>query len=136
MDYIESEMAKRHRHDVPSDTRGTDTPPADEATGGPSASRDAQREPATLGKLHEIDLGQETRLRNIARTQAATKKLAGDDGAPAAEESTQKTEPGKDGKAWRGRKGRNSEDVERDRLVEEVLRESKCKVPKSSVLIC
>ncbi len=32
---------------------------------------------------------------------------------------------GKDGKPWRGRKRRTSDDIKRDKLVEEVLRESR-----------
>lgn len=128
MDYIETEMAKRHRHEMPMDTSDLENPNRNEAvSGGPSATdfNFARREPATLGKLHEIDLGQETKLQNIARTEAATRRLAGDDTAPVEEETATKTAVEKEGKPWRNRKRRNSKDVERDRLVEEVLRESK-----------
>uniref|UniRef100_A0A093VLQ4 Uncharacterized protein n=1 Tax=Talaromyces marneffei PM1 TaxID=1077442 RepID=A0A093VLQ4_TALMA len=79
----------------------------------------SKREPATLGKLHEIDLGQETKLQNIARTEAATRRMAGE--SPDAVEEVGKS------KSWRNRR-RNREDIERDRLVEEVLRESKLDV--------
>ena len=34
---------------------------------------------------------------------------------------------GRDGKPWRGRKRRGSEDIKRDKLVEDVLRENRCK---------
>lgn len=129
MNYIETEMAKRHRREMPVDTSDLKNPNRNEAvSGGPSTtdSNFARREPATLGKLHEIDLGQETKLRNIARTEAATRRLAGDDTAPVEEETaTEKTAVEKEGKPWRNRKSQNSKDVERDRLVEEVLRESK-----------
>ncbi|EFE38654.1 hypothetical protein TRV_06703 [Trichophyton verrucosum HKI 0517] len=83
-----------------------------------------QRQPATLGKLHEIDLGPDSKLQNIARTEAATRNLAkGDSAAPEDEETVNK------GKQTRGgRRRRNSEDIMRDRLVEEVLRESKLDV--------
>ena len=132
MDYIETEMARRHRSDMPKDTPDSQTPATNEATSeGPSASDPnfARREPATIGKLHEIDLGHETKLRNIARTEAATKRLVGDDAeAPVEESTTEKPAAEKDGKAWRNRKRRNSKDIERDRLVEEVLRESKCEL--------
>ncbi|GAB1202783.1 hypothetical protein APSETT445_001404 [Aspergillus pseudonomiae] len=90
-----------------------------------------QREPASLGKLHEIDLGQETKLQNIARTEAATRKLAGDDEYEHLkhDDSLFKAAPvGKDERLWRRQKRRTSEDIERDRLVEEVLRESKLDV--------
>ena len=121
MDYIESEMARRSQRDLPPETPFADTAPVDEATGDPSSSSGVmQREPATLGKLHEIDLGQENRLRNIARTQAATRRLAGDDKDP--QEPPPTTEGKKSGHS---RKERSSQDIERDRLVEEVLRESR-----------
>lgn len=80
-----------------------------------------EREPAALGKLHEIDLGQEAKLHNIARTEEATKRMHGDDVEP------QIKCPSSDLPS-RYRKRRTSEDIERDRLVEEVLRESKLDV--------
>ncbi|GES62694.1 hepatocellular carcinoma-associated antigen 59-domain-containing protein [Aspergillus terreus] len=131
MAYIESEMAKRYRHNnMPTDSVEPDPSAADDAEGGggaPPSSDLLLREPASMGKLHEIDLGQEARLHNIARTEEATKRLvrdeadvsSADDKAP----STEKTD-----KPWRGRKRRTSEDIKRDRLVEEVLRESKLDV--------
>lgn len=117
-------MAKRYRR-TPTDPPESDGSHASETAGGKPASDLPQREPASLGKLHEIDLGQETKLRNIARTEAATKKLADDDDVSPGDEAAP-APPTKDEKPWRSRKRRNSEDMERDRLVEEVLRESKC----------
>lgn len=81
------------------------------------------RQPAALGKLHEIDLGPDATLRNIARTEAAHRKLEGIE--PEIDQSTGKVRLRRDGKPWRPRKRRNSEDVKRDKLVEEVMRESK-----------
>lgn len=83
-----------------------------------------QRQPATLGKLHEIDLGPDSKRKNIERTEAAKKRVEGDDDDEALEDGS-KPRLGKDGKPWRGRKRRTSEDIRRDKLVEEVLRESK-----------
>lgn len=127
MDYIEKEMAKRNRRDLPTETPGTETQATDATSNDGTAAHFARREPATIGKLHEIDLGQETKMDNIARTEAATRRLAGDDATTSMEEDSTAERPvaGKDGKAWRNRKRRNSKDIERDRLVEEVLRESK-----------
>ncbi|OGM46300.1 hypothetical protein ABOM_005358 [Aspergillus bombycis] len=127
MSYIETEMAKRHRHTVPEDD--PDSPFVDEP-GAARPTTDPQREPASLGKLHEIDLGQETKLQNIARTEAATRKLARDDDDEHLrhDDSLFNAAPmGKDERLRRHQKRRTSEDVERDRLVEEVLRESKRK---------
>ncbi|KAB8268487.1 hepatocellular carcinoma-associated antigen 59-domain-containing protein [Aspergillus minisclerotigenes] len=129
MAYIETEMAKRHQHTVPTDD--SDGPLVGESDSAPSTTVLPQREPASLGKLHEIDLGQETKLHNIARTEAATRKLARDDEYEHLNHggSFFKAAPmGKDEGLWRRQKRRTSEDVERDRLVEEVLRESKLDV--------
>ena len=123
MDYIESELARRYQNDHPSDVPSAG-PSTNEAAGGSTTSNSFQREPATLGKLHEIDLGQETRLQNIKRTQAATKRLGRGD-EPVPEDDVQRNRSGRGGQTLRNGKGRNSEDIERDRLVEEVLRESK-----------
>ncbi|EGE03366.1 hypothetical protein TEQG_02400 [Trichophyton equinum CBS 127.97] len=131
MAFIEAEMAKRRHGTLPSENSNP-TNPAD----GQNQSRQAaehtpvaelqlpQRQPATLGKLHEIDLGPDSKLQNIARTEAATRNLAkGGSAAPEDEETVNK------GKQTRGgRRRRNSEDIMRDRLVEEVLRESKLDV--------
>ncbi|RAL05048.1 telomere length and silencing 1 family protein [Aspergillus ibericus CBS 121593] len=132
MAYIESEMARRHRRNMPTDVATFDTPPTTEPETPTLSSTDVpQREPASLGKLHEIDLGDEAKLQNIARTEAATRRLAGDDDQvlTANQESIPKMNPvGGDQRPWRNRKRRTSEDIERDRLVEEVLRESKLDV--------
>jgi hypothetical protein len=110
MEYIESELAKRqnrgHENDQTAAAHHGDRQPDAHSTPSRSISR------AALGKLHEIDLGQEATLQNIARTAAATQRMAGE---PSSEPSQL------------GNRTRKFEDVERDRLVDEVLRESKCK---------
>ncbi|RHZ71171.1 hypothetical protein CDV55_108585 [Aspergillus turcosus] len=122
----------KHIQQMPADNANSNISATSQASSDvPSTTVALQREPASLGKLHEIDLGQETKLQNIARTEAATRRLVGDDrgASPAYEDSTSSiAASGKDGKPWRNRKRRNSEDIERDRLVEEVLRESKLDV--------
>ncbi|KAF7116083.1 hypothetical protein CNMCM5793_004004 [Aspergillus hiratsukae] len=122
----------KHIQQMPADTANSNISATGQASSAiPSTTVALQREPASLGKLHEIDLGQETKLQNIARTEAATRRLVGDDrgASPAYEDSIPSiAASGKDGKPWRNRKRRNSEDIERDRLVEEVLRESKLDV--------
>lgn len=127
MAYIDAEMAKRfHRSPLPEGS------PADHAvaqptSGATSTGQPQERLPAALGKLQEIDLGQETKLQNIARTEAAARRLAGDEEEPG--QSTGRG--GSPAKGWRNRKRRTSADIERDRLVEEILRESKCRSPPS-----
>ncbi|KAL4974528.1 hepatocellular carcinoma-associated antigen 59-domain-containing protein [Aspergillus desertorum] len=124
MTYIESELAKRYRRNIPGITRGTpgqDTTALSEANHSLSTASLPEREPASLGKLHEIDLGQETKLHNIARTEEATKRLNGDGDELHIKRPSSELPS-------RFRKRRTSEDIERDRLVEEVLRESKLDV--------
>jgi hypothetical protein len=92
------------------------------------------RQPVGAGKLMEIDLGPSATLMNIARTEAATRRMQGIEEPPApAPASTGRGRGGKtkaalgpDGKPWRGRRNRRTdEDLKRDRLVEQVLSESK-----------
>ncbi|KAJ5297416.1 hypothetical protein N7508_007665 [Penicillium antarcticum] len=130
MAYIDSEMAKRYQPELQAENADASQSNHEQTAGGLSVSGHKQREPASLGKLHEIDLGQEATLRNIARTEAATRKLAGDEDEPAPGETTAPgtCRSGPDGKPWRNRKQRADADIERDRLVEEVLRESKLDV--------
>jgi hypothetical protein len=128
MAFIDSEMAKRYQHESKADNSGSNQPTQAEVAGGLSVSGHQTREPASLGKLHEIDLGEEATLRNIARTEAATRQMAEKGESPTSvDHATSETgRPGPDGKSWRNRKQRTEADIARDRLVEEVLRESKC----------
>lgn len=82
------------------------------------------------GKLMEIDLGDEARSRNEAMTDRARRKLQGE----AVEDEEQAARPkkvrlGRDGKPWRPRNRRGSDAVKRDQLVEEILRETRRKLP-------
>ncbi|KAL8683517.1 MAG: hypothetical protein Q9186_000557 [Xanthomendoza sp. 1 TL-2023] len=123
MAYIDSEMAKRRQSQgrpvAPSIDPGSDDDLLDEV----KADLAKHRQPAALGKLHEIDLGLDATLKNIARTEAAKRRLEG--GEPEIEEAMGKVRLRRDGKPWRGRRRRNSDDVKRDRLVEEVMKESR-----------
>ncbi|KAG9240755.1 hepatocellular carcinoma-associated antigen 59-domain-containing protein [Calycina marina] len=90
---------------------------------------EAQRQPAAIGKLMEIDLGDEARDRNVYLTEKARRKLEGV--SMEEEDATNKrakTRPGlgPDGNKWRYRKKRrDSDDVKRDLLVEDFLRENR-----------
>lgn len=129
MAYIDSEMARRREGN-------SITPQPEDGNGAPSVvggqpnavtAAPLQRQPAALGKLHEIDLGPDSTRTNIERT---VKML--ENGEEEEEEEGPKkgkVRLGKDGKPWRGRKRRTSEDIQRDKLVEEVLRESRRRCP-------
>lgn len=130
MEYIDTELAKRYqRSPLPENQEPARSSLQQTASGQPISEQQLEREPASLGKLHEIDLGQETKLQNIARTKAATRQLVGDEVAPAptGDPVAPTSRPVADERPWRQQKRRTSADIERDRLVEEVLRESKCK---------
>jgi len=94
-----------------------------ESSNGALLDAGIHRQPAALGKLHEIDLGPDATRRNIARTEAAQRKMDGTE--PEIDQATGKIRLRRDGRPWGYRKRRNSEDVKRDKLVEEVMRESR-----------
>ncbi|KAI4166725.1 MAG: hypothetical protein LQ343_007814 [Gyalolechia ehrenbergii] len=126
MAYVESELAKRHHgHEKPAYTSSSQELD-DESVDNFPADLAKHRQPAALGKLHEIDLGVDATLRNIARTEAAKKRLEG--GEAEVEGVTGKVRLRRDGKPWRGRRKRNSDDVKRDKLVEEVMKESRLEI--------
>lgn len=142
MAYIDSELAKRRqqqggRSQPPPNTVATSTSSISPSAASPSRAHaddrgklsDIQREPAALGKLLEIDLGDEARDRNVLRTEQARRRMGGEvveDEEDAAAASKGKVRLGRDGKPWRGKKRRGSEDIKRDKLVEEFLRENRC----------
>ena len=121
MAYVDSELAKRQRQDQSTSTNTLNGHAL--SPNGAFLDTGPNRQPAALGKLHEIDLGPDATLRNIALTEAAQRKLEGME--PEIDQATGKVRLRKDGKPWRPRRRRNSEDVKRDKLVEEVMRESK-----------
>ena len=124
MAYIDSELAKRQLQTQSTSTKSLNG--QELSPNGALLDAGLHRQPAALGKLHEIDLGPDATLRNIALTEAAQRKLQGIE--PEIDQSTGKVRLRKDGKPWRPRKRRNSEDVRRDKLVEEVMRESKLEI--------
>ena len=113
-------------------------------TGKLTAARlPSERHTALQGKLLEVDLGDEMRSRNAALTERAARRLLGGTGAEgdlddddldddelqgdsAGGRAAKKVRLGRDGKPWRARNRRGSDDVKRDRIVEELLRENRC----------
>lgn len=137
MAYIDSELAKRRAEGAQTHVQAVRRDAEIESSNSAAVVREGrqeveiQRQPAALGKLLEIDLGDEARSRNVERTEQARRRL---DGEEIEEESVPNGKPkkvrlGRDGKPWRGRKRRASEDVKRDKLVEDILRENRCKSP-------
>ncbi|RKF63881.1 putative mrna splicing factor rna helicase protein [Erysiphe neolycopersici] len=93
----------------------------------------APRQPVMLGMLQEIDLGDEARERNVKMTEQATRRLDGEVIEDEQETGKHrrrggKTMPGKDGKSWWERKRRRGDDIKRDQLVDQVLRENRLEI--------
>lgn len=134
-EYVESALARRKRQaaelTVQQESLDAGASSANAANSDPSTlpfsgpQVDSQR--ALQGKLMEIDLGDEARERNIEMTERARKRLQGQIDEEGENEGRRKTRLGPDGKPWRGRRRRGSEDIKRDQLVEEFLSENKRK---------
>jgi hypothetical protein len=144
MAYVESELAKRSTYNphyftqelLPTrSNQDSEVAPSEQnllTEGHLKDRKPLERQPASLGKLQEIDLGNEARDRNVERTEQARRRLDGEavdpedcEGSNGTRENTKKVRLGRDGKPWRGRKRRTSDDIRRDQLVEEVLRENR-----------
>ncbi len=134
-EYVESELARRKYNAE----KALAQQQADEAAAGNAASepgvattiagKQVESQRVLQGKLMEIDLGDEARARTIEMTERARRRLQGlgadepdDPGA-----QRKKVRLGPDGKPWRSRNRRGSDDIKRDQLVEEVLSEARCK---------
>ncbi|KAI8957697.1 hepatocellular carcinoma-associated antigen 59-domain-containing protein [Daldinia sp. FL1419] len=138
-EYIEAELAKRHNavaltsslSSSNATARSSNHPPQSTPITAIQAPRPEQQNRALQGQLMEIDLGDEARSRNEALTERAARRMRGE--AVDDDESSQSGRPkkvrlGRDGKPWRSRNRRNSDDIKRDQLVEEILRESRLDV--------
>lgn len=100
-----------------------------------STSQPRERHTALQGKLLEVDLGDEVRSRNAAMTERARRRLLGEavDDDDGNERSGRNGRPnkvrlGRDGKPWRPRNRRGSDDVKRDQIVEAILHENSRKL--------
>ncbi|OTA95857.1 hypothetical protein M434DRAFT_68516 [Hypoxylon sp. CO27-5] len=140
-EYIEAELARRHNAFVPSSSRQTraasqdrssSQEPSTSSTGIPNTTVPKPEHPnrALQGQLMEIDLGDEARSRNEALTERAARRMRGEDieDSDSGSGRPRKVRLGRDGKPWRSRNRRNSDDIRRDRLVEEILRENRLDV--------
>ncbi|KAI1114336.1 hypothetical protein F5Y14DRAFT_414672 [Nemania sp. NC0429] len=129
-EYIEAELARRHHlASDPGESRSSDQRGGRATRNESTTDKGEQKHTALTGKLFEVDLGDEVRSRNAVMTDRARRKLQGlavEDEESA--ERPKKVRLGRDGKPWRPRNKRNSDDIKRDQLVEEILRENKLDV--------
>ena len=125
MAYVDAEMAKQQQAKM-SSTSSTDFANHGEFSTNNLAKIPDGKQPAALGRIHEIDLGPASKERTIALTEAAKHRrdLLKQGQDPDAEDP-EKPRLRRDGKPFRRRKRRTSADIQRDKLVEEVLRESR-----------
>ena len=123
IEYIESELAKRKRLQEEAADALEISKHASSST--LTGSILPQRQPASLGKLHEVDLGETATLRNLKETEAAIRRARGEEVPPEEPPPTRKPRLGRNGKPRRGPKRRNSEDIARDKMVEDLLRENR-----------
>jgi hypothetical protein len=129
MAYIDTELKKRLNGmgTTTSNNGATATTTGHAQHTDATADKTIARQPATLGKILEVDLGNEAHDKNVARTEQAARRLAGEDitDDSTTEGKPQKVRLGPDGKPWRSRrKRRTSADIARDQLVEQVLKEN------------
>jgi hypothetical protein len=84
------------------------------------------RQPASAGKIQEIDLGPDASAWNAQRTELAWQRLEGSYSDPAPKPQKVRKGLGPDGKPWRPRKvyKKSSEELLREKLVNDVLKES------------
>lgn len=136
VDFIDSELARRRNQTAgpnalqPPIQGGTGTSPAPETLQSTGSKTSTHADPSSSRQLAEIDLGSSAHDKNLARTQLALERAKL--GLPPVDEEPKPQKPrkprlGRDGKPLRPRprKRRNSEDIARDALVEQLMRENK-----------
>ncbi|KAH7162979.1 hypothetical protein B0J13DRAFT_25968 [Dactylonectria estremocensis] len=138
MEYIESRLSSRKSGATPSNAKSapaaaptaTTAATAKAPSGPPPSAKPEGGHAVMQGHLMEIDLGEEARDINVARTERAT--LHGGGSAPSDDASggrrAKKPRLGRDGKPWRPRNRRPSDAIKRDQLVDEILRENRLDV--------
>ncbi|KAK7719801.1 hypothetical protein SLS64_001982 [Diaporthe eres] len=129
-EYIESELARRHAAEKATEAENLQQQQSSQPAGSTSAdpTKRLGERPTMHGKLQEVDLGDEVRMRNANMTEQARRRLAGEAIEADDDGSRKRARIGKDGKPWRGRKRRGSDDIKRDQLVEELMRENRLDV--------
>jgi hypothetical protein len=133
-------MARRHLNESvtrPSNDSNTSQSQSSLAAGNPDDGSNPPERHAMRGRLQEIDLGDEARRRNETMTEQAKRRLDGGQFRKQMQDSDEAQKKaarlGPDGKPWRGRKRRASQDAKRDELVEAVMRENRSKSPGGTI---
>jgi hypothetical protein len=121
--YIDSHMANLYSPTVPMPN------PSPSSNNAVPSSTPKPRDPERLGRIQEVDLGPSAAQRNIERTEAAKRNLESSSHTtePSIELPRRKIRLGRDGKPYvsrRFRDRRTDADLERDRAVEDIMREN------------
>ncbi|KAM6539384.1 hypothetical protein FALCPG4_001191 [Fusarium falciforme] len=128
MEYIESRLSNRASGSA-SQSKSSSAPRSDAAPHATSAPpKETSGREVMQGHLMEIDLGDDVRDRNVARTERITQGGGGAQEDVPQGRRAKKPRLGRDGKPWRPRNRRGSDAIKRDQLVEEVLRETRLDV--------
>ncbi|CRJ85937.1 hypothetical protein BN1723_000043 [Verticillium longisporum] len=134
MEYIEAKLSNRPSPPTPAPAAGAQSEPRAPSAPSSRPPRLDEIPGAAImqGRLTEVDLGDEARARNIAMTEAARRLQTApsdptDVGAPG-QRARKKPRLGRDGKPLRQRNRRTSDDVARDKMVEDFLRENRLDV--------
>ncbi|KAH6648511.1 hypothetical protein BKA67DRAFT_575027 [Truncatella angustata] len=128
-EFIESELAKRKS--AASSSHGTSQGPSSECATASipmEARHDLPIPTFVRGQLQEVDLGDDVRSKNEILTERARRKLQGEVVDEEQSSRPKKVRLGRDGKPWRTRNRRTSDDIKRDQLVDEILRENRLDV--------
>ncbi|RNJ61207.1 hypothetical protein D7B24_000060 [Verticillium nonalfalfae] len=134
MEYIEAKLSNRPSPSTPAPEAGAQSEPRAPTAPSSRPPRLDEIPGAAImqGRLTEVDLGDEARARNIAMTEAArrlqTAPTDSNDGGAPGQRARKKTRLGRDGKPLRQRNRRTSDDVARDKMVEDFLRENRLDV--------
>ncbi|KAL9083872.1 MAG: hypothetical protein Q9165_008342 [Trypethelium subeluteriae] len=123
--YVDSKIAEIHGCAASSDTRKSRSI-QDLPRHIPLSGNGQVQKPATeFEALQEVDLGPESMLQNIARTEAARRKLVTGDFLDPEPELSKRVRLGRNGKPRKNRNRRGSVDIKRDEMVEQLMRETR-----------
>jgi hypothetical protein len=125
MAYIDSELEKRRPGGLPKSPT-TSVPALPRSEQPPKKEIDVRTTAVGQGKLAEIDLGDEARLKNIVLTKQS---LAGEPASPPKGAKRGVSQPLRSN---RFKKKRTEEELNRDKMVEDLMRENRCMTPPAS----
>lgn len=135
-EYIESRLSSRAtaQHGEPEHAQDNTATETIARTDANAAESKAPKQPVMHGKLMEVDIP--TSATPVSSRPGETSPRRAVAQAPGqADGATKKQRLGPDGRPWRSRKRRGSDDIKRDQLVEEFLHENRRTQPIPLVFV-